>query len=217
MTRAGVHRLTLNDLPLLLEIQAATLPDTLSARLGTRFNALFHRSMLEEEEYLCFGYFVDGSPVGYLSCTSNTQQLLRSAFRRKMPQFITTLTRELLSNMRLWRLAARIAYSVATGRGEPASAVHAEFLSIGVLPSFRGRRDGTTGAHVSVASLLLERALAALGERGVRAVKACVTPDNAVANGFYKKNAFVFQNRIHRFGLAAYLYVRALDPALGRP
>ncbi|MGH7694255.1 MAG: hypothetical protein ACRENH_04710, partial [Gemmatimonadaceae bacterium] len=97
MTRTGMHRLTLDDLPLLLQIQAQTLPDTLSARLGLRFNVLFHRSMLSEDQYLCYAYFVDGSPVGYLSCTPDTQQLLRSAVRRQLPRYVVTLASALVN------------------------------------------------------------------------------------------------------------------------
>lgn len=215
MTRAGVHRLTLDDLPLLLQIQTRTLPDTLSARLGVPFNTLFHRSMLGEEQYLCFGYFVDGSLVGYLSCTPDTQRLLRSAVTHHMAQYFAALTYALVTNRRLWNLAARIAFSVATGRGEPVRDVHAELLSIGVLASFRGRRTGPRGEHVSVASALLQRALAALSQRGSAAVIACVTPDDAVANGFYKKHGFAFRRRIRRFGLGANLYVRDLGPTPG--
>lgn len=213
MTRAGVLRLTLDDLPILLQIQQQTLPDTLSARLGSRFNILFHSSMLADEQYLCFGYFVNDAPVGYLSCTTDTQQLLRSAVRDHVTRYVATLGYELLSNRRIWGLATRIAHSIATGRGEPASDVRAEFLSIGVLPSFRGRVAGP-GTNVSVASALLRHALTALSERGTRAVKACVTPDDGVANGFYKKHGFVFQERIQRFGLAANLYVRELLPEI---
>lgn len=215
MTRRGVHRLTLDDLPLLLTIQAQTLPDTLSARLGTSFNVLFHRSMLGEEQYLCYGYFVDGSIVGYLSCTPDTQHLLRSAVRHRMPRYIATLAYEVLSTPRLWGLAARIAFSVMTGRGEPASDVRGEFLSIGVLSSFRGRKAAPQGTSMSIASALLEHGLTSLSQRGTSSVKACVTPDDAAANGFYRKHGFDFQSRIRRFGLTANLYVRQLNPTIG--
>lgn len=215
MTRTGVHRLTLDDLPLLLTIQAQTLPDTLSARLGESFNVLFHRSMLREEQYLCYGYFVDGSVVGYLSCTPDTQHLLRSAVWHRMPRYIATLPYALLSNPRSWGLAARIAFSVVTGRGEPASDVRAEMLSIGVLSSLRGRKAGPTGANMSIASVLLERGLMSLSERGSSAVKACVTPDDGAANGFYQKHGFDFQSRIRRFGLTANLYVSRLNKSIG--
>jgi len=210
MTRRGVHRLTLDDLPALLQIQAQTLPDTLSARLGSRFNALFHESMLADGQYLCYAYFVDGAPVGYLSCTPDTQRLLRSAVRRRMPRYAAALAYALLNPMR-WGLASRIAISVVTGRGEPARDVRAEFLSIGVLSSFRGRQAAPDGTHMSVASTLLEHALASLRERGSVTVKACVTPDDGTANGFYRKHGFDFRSRILRFGLAANLYVRRLD------
>ncbi len=211
MTRRGVHRLTLDDLPVLLQIQAQTLPDTLSARLGSRFNALFHESMLADELYLCYAYFVDGAPVGYLSCTPDTQRLLRSAVRRRMPRYAATLAYALLSNPMIWGLASRIALSVVTGRGEPASDVRAEFLSIGVLSSFRGRQAAPDGTHMSVASTLLEHTLASLRERRSESVKACVTPDDGAANGFYRKHGFDFRSRIRRFGLEANLYVRRLD------
>jgi ribosomal protein S18 acetylase RimI-like enzyme len=215
MTRTGVHRLTLDDLPLLLTIQAQTLPDTLSARLGTSFNVLFHRSMLGEEQYLCYAYFVDGSPVGYLSCTPDTQQLLRTAVRHRMPRYAATLAYALLSKPRLWGLAARIGLSVMTGRGEPASDVRAELLSIGVLSSFRGRKAGPHGTNMSIASALLERALTSLSQRRSSSVKACVTPDDGAANGFYQKHGFDFQSRIRRFGLTANLYVRHLNKPIG--
>jgi len=211
MTRRGVHRLTLDDLPVLLQIQTQTLPDTLSARLGFRFNALFHESMLSDEQYLCYAYFVDGTPVGYLSCTPDTQRLLRSAVRSRMPRYAATLTYALFSKPDLWGLASRIALSVVTGRGEPASDVRAELLSIGVLASFRGRNSAPDGTRVSVASTLLERALESLRERGSASVKACVTPDDGAANGFYRKHGFDFRSRIRRFGLTANLYVRQLD------
>jgi len=213
MTRRGVHRLTLEDLPVLLQIQDQTLPNTLSARLGSRFNALFHESMLRDEQYLCYAYFVDGAPVGYLSCTPDTQRLLRSAVGRRMPRYAATLTYTLLSNPMVWGLASRIALSVVTGRGEPAGDVRAEFLSIGVLSSFRGRQAAPDGTHMSVASTLLEHALASLRERRSESVKACVTPDDGTANGFYRKHGFDFRSRIRRFGLAANLYVRRLDTA----
>jgi ribosomal protein S18 acetylase RimI-like enzyme len=215
MTRTGVHRLTLDDLPLLLTIQAQTLPDTLSARLGSCFNVLFHRSMLGEEQYLCFGYFVDGSLVGYLSCTPDTQHLLQSAVRHRMARYFATLVSALLSNPRLWALAARIGLAVVTGRGEPASDVRSEFLSIGVLAAFRGRKAGPPGANMSIASRLLERGLTVLRERGSSSVKACVTPDDRTANGFYQKHGFDFQRRIRRFGLSANLYVRQLNKPIG--
>ena len=215
MTRTGVHRLTLDDLSLLLRIQAQTLPDTLSARLGGRFNALFHRSMLGEEQYLCYGYFVDGSIVGYLACTPDTQHLLQSAVRHRMARYVATLVYALLSNPRLWGLAARIGLSVVTGRREPASDVRAELLSMGVLASFRGRKAGPPGTNMSIASTLLLRGLTALRERGSSSVKACVTPDDRTANGFYEKHGFDFRSRIRRFGLTANLYVRQLNKPIG--
>ncbi len=215
MTRAGVRRLTLDDLPLLLQIQAQTLPDTLSARLGERFNVLFHSSMLREDQYLCHGFFVDGSPVGYLSCTPDTQRLLRSAVRRQWPRYMVTLAYALLGSSRARRLTPRIALAVVTGSGEPASDVRAEMLSIGVLPSFRGRKAAPPGTNMSIASALLEHALASLRERGSRSVKACVTTDDETANGLYRKHGFEFQRRISRFGLTANLYVRQLDTSIG--
>ncbi|MGH7694848.1 MAG: GNAT family N-acetyltransferase [Gemmatimonadaceae bacterium] len=217
MTRTGMHRLTLNDLPLLLQIQAQTLPDTLSARLGSRFNVLFHQSMLNEDQYLCYACFVDGSPVGYLSCTPDSQSLLRSAVRRQMPRYVATLAYALLSNARLWGLASRIAFSVVTGRGEPARDVGAELLSFGVLPSFRGRKTAPDGTHTSVAGTLVQRALESLHERGSRSVKACVVPDDETANAFFRKHGFDFESRIRRFGLTANLYVHRLDPPIAAP
>jgi ribosomal protein S18 acetylase RimI-like enzyme len=211
MTRNGLYRLTLDDLDLLLALQKQTLPDTLSARLGSRFNELYHRTMLGNDRFAADGYFASGMLVGYLSYTPDTVSLLRSTLRRHVLAYASALTIALLADPRRWGLVTKIARSVLGGSSEPSPDVHAEFLSIGVLPEFRGQQSGLDGPRISVAGVLLEHALAALRERGIRAVKACVTPSDPTANGFYRKHCFEFQSRVQRFGLCANLYVRELD------
>lgn len=209
MSRTGVQQLTPNDLGILVALQKQTLPDTLSARLGPSFNTLYHRVMLGETLYHCDGYFAAGMLVGYLSYTPNTVRLLRSALQHNTLAFTLTLVRSVVPNPRRWALAARIARSLFGGAPEPAPDVRAELLSIAVSPEYRGRRQASLP---TVASTLLEHALARLRESGVASVKACVTPGDPVANAFYKKHGFQFRHAIQRYGLHAHLYVRELQP-----
>ncbi len=139
MTLTGVRRLTIDDLERLLAVQAVTLPDTMSARFGPRFNALYHRAMLREELYYCDGYFSDGQLVGYLSYTADTFQLLRVTFRRHAAAFVATLAGSLVTQPRRAALLLRIVRLMWVRRPEPAQEIGAELLSIGVLPDFRGR------------------------------------------------------------------------------
>lgn len=216
MTRNGLHRLTLDDFDSLLALQAQTLPDTLSARLGSRFNTLYHRTMLGSDLFLADGYFAHGMLVGYLSYTENTVGLLRSTLRDHVIPYGSAITLALLADPRRWDLVTRIARSVQGGVPEPAQDVKAELLSIAVVPEFRGRQSAADGPRMRVASALLEHALAVLRERGVRAVKACVTPSDPRANGFYRVHCFTFESKVQRFGLFAHLYLRRLDARSNR-
>ena len=115
MTRNGLHRLTLDDLDSLLALQAQTLPDTLSARLGSHFNTLYHRTMLGSDLFLADGYFAHGMLVGYLSYTENTVALLRSTLRDHVIPYGSAITLALLADPRRWGLVTRIARSVLGG------------------------------------------------------------------------------------------------------
>jgi hypothetical protein len=196
------------DLPDLLALQRETLPDTMSARLGERFNAVYHRTMLASDDYFCDGYFVDGRLVGYLSYTADTMHLLRSVFRRNLPAYARALVRDVLRDPRRLGLVFRVARSVAQRPAQRSRVVAAELLSVGVLPAFRGRRIVNGGVR-SVADMLLRSALATLRARGVAAVVLVSKPVHVdpVPHRFVRKYSFRSGGPVRRFGSDAELYV----------
>jgi hypothetical protein len=206
-----VRRLASSDLPALLALQRQVLPDTMSARLGPRFNVLYHQTMLASDDYLCDGCFVDGLLVGYLSYTADTMRLLRGVFRRSLAAYARALLGDLLRRPQTLRLIYRVARSVVAQRAEPGPSVPAELLSVGVLPAFRGRRPGS-GNDRSVADMLLGSALNALRARGADAVLLVSKPAHVdpVPHRFVRKYAFASAGPVRRFGIDAEMYVLKL-------
>lgn len=212
MSEHRVRRLTTTDLAALLTLQQQVLPDTMSARLGRRFNEVYHATMLASDDYLCDGYFVDGQLVGYLSYTADTIRLLRRVFRRNLLSYVRALAVDVIRNPRLLVLIARVGRSVVAPSAEPGSRVPAELLSVGVLPALRGVREAG-GATRSVADTLLHSALAALRERGIATLHLVAKPVHVdpVPHRFVRKYGFRAAGPVRRFGIDAERYVLQLN------
>lgn len=202
-----MRRLTPTDLAALLALQKQVLPDTMSARLGRRFNEVYHETMLASADYLCDGYFVDDTLVGYLSYTTDTVRLLRGVFRRNFFKYLWAMSADVVRDPRRAVSILRIGRSIAASKAQPGINVTAELLSVGVLPALRGARR--EGAHPSVADALLHSALAALRARGVSSLFLVVKPVgiDPVPHRFVRKYGFSSAGSVRRFGIEAEMYV----------
>jgi hypothetical protein len=217
MSEAFIRRLGLRDLDELLALQRQVLPDTMSARLGRRFNDVYHATMLNSDDYFCDGYFVGGELVGYLSYTANTMHLLRDVLRRNVLSYIGALVVDAVREPRTLGLIFRVARSVLVPSVEPSPSVTAELLSVGVLPAFRGGRGATKNATARpVSDALLNNALATLRSRGVTAVRLVSKPVHVdpIPDRFVRKNAFTHVGPVRRFGLDGEMYVLNLAEAM---
>jgi ribosomal protein S18 acetylase RimI-like enzyme len=203
-----IRRLGPRDRSELLALQRQVLPDTMSARLGCRFNDVYHETMLKSDDYLCDGYFVDGQLVGYLSYTANTMHLLRHVLRRNILSYLGALVMDAVREPRTLGLILRVARSVLVPSREPSPGVTAELLSVGVLPEFRGSRGKDATAR-PIADDLLNNAIATLRARGVTAVRLVSKPVHVdpIPHRFVRKNAFTSVGAVRRFGLDGEMYV----------
>lgn len=208
MSETFVRRVGLRELDDLLALQQRVLPDTMSARLGRRFNDVYHATMLKSDDYICDGYFVDGQLVGYLSYTANTMHLLRDVLRRNILSYVSAIIVDALREPRTLGLIFRVARSVLIPSAEPRPDVTAELLSVGVLPEFRGGRGKDTTVR-PVADALLNNALATLRARGVTSVRLVSKPVHVdpIPHRFVRKNAFTSVGPVRRFGLDGEMYV----------
>jgi hypothetical protein len=202
-----IRRLEQRDLDQLLALQQQVLPDTMSARLGRRFNEVYHETMLQSDDYICDGYFVDGELVGYLSYTADTMQLLRDVLRRNLVTYARALIVDAIREPRTLGLIFRVARSVITPSPEPSPTVTAELLSVGVLQGFRGSQAGRATPPVS--DVLLNNALSTLRARGVTSVRLVSKPVHVdpIPHRFVRKNAFTSVGSVRRFGLDGEMYV----------
>jgi len=184
----------------------------MSARLGPRFNAVYHQTMLASTDYLCDGYFANGQLVGYLSYTADTARLLRDVFRRNVARYALALIIDVGTDPRRLGQILRVARAVLFPTNSPEPSVTAELLSVGVLPALRGER-GATGQQSSVASSLLRSAVAALRARGVAALHLVAKPVHVdpVPHRFVRKYGFTSAGPVRRFGIDAEMYVLNLD------
>jgi len=208
VSSSSIRRLERRDLDQLLALQQQVLPDTMSARLGRRFNEVYHQTMLQSDDYICDGYFVEGALVGYLSYTANTMRLLRAVLRRNLVSYAYALVVDAIREPRTLGLIFRVARSVVLPAVEPGPTVTAELLSVGVLPPFRGSQPGRANTR-PVADSLLNNALATLRARGVTAVCLVSKPVHIdpIPHRFVRKNAFTSVGSVRRFGLDGEMYV----------
>ncbi len=210
--RDGIRRLTPDDIGALLEIQEATLPDTMAARLGERFNVLYFRSVLEEP--LCFvdGYYSDGRLVGFLAYSPAASEMLRRVVRRRRMRFAAATSAGLLLSPSSLGVVMRIVMAILARVPEPGSEIGAEMLSMGVLAEFRGRRD-VHGRSVRVAHDLVQHAFSVLCANGARKVKAFVKLEEAdpVAKRFWLREGCTLAARARRFGIEAELLIKDLS------
>lgn len=208
MNSSFIRRLDKRDLHQLLALQQQVLPDTMSARLGRRFNEVYHETMLQNDDYICDGYFVDGELVGYLSYTADTMRLLRDVLRRNFVSYARALIVDAIREPRTLGLIFRVARSVITPSPEPSPTVTAELLSVGVLPGFRGSQAGSVTSR-PVSDILLNNALTALRARGVTSVRLVSKPVHVdpIPHRFVRKNAFTSVGSVRRFGLDGEMYV----------
>lgn len=204
----GPRALGRDDIPALIALARAALPDTMASRLGPRFAARYFRALLGAHEVQVEGYFRDGALVGFIIYTADVREALRLVFRRHAPAFTLALLPALLSPRRL-AYVVRIALTVLAGRREAGDDVAAELLSIGLLPEARG--PGVAGRQ-GVAGALLDRACQHLAARGVGEVKVFCKPEEMepVANRFVRREGFERRGRVVRFGIPSTLYVKAL-------
>jgi hypothetical protein len=202
-----IRRLEQRDLDQLLALQQQVLPDTMSARLGRRFNEVYHETMLQRDDYICDGYFVDGELVGYLSYTADTMQLLRDVLRRNFVTYARALIVDAIREPRTLGLIFRVARSVITPSPEPSPTVTAELLSVGVLQGFRGSQTGRATPPVS--DVLLNNAISTLRARGVTSVRLVSKPVHVdpIPHRFVRKNAFTSVGSVRRFGIDGEMYV----------
>jgi hypothetical protein len=208
----GIRRLTAEDIAILLDIQKATLPDTMAARLGERFNALYFRSVLEERHCFTDGYFVDGRLVGFLAYSATASAMLRAVVQRHRLGFAMATLIGLLRSPATLGAVLRIAMSILARRPEPGSEIEAEMLSLGVRPEFRGRRD-VDGRIVRVAHELVQHAFGVLRASGASRVKAFVKLEEIepVARAFWTREGCTFVARVRRFGIDANFLIKDLS------
>ena len=207
----GARALAEHDIPALILLARASLPDTMAARLGERFAVRYFRALLAEAEVRVDGYFIEGTLVGFIIYTEDVVAALRSAYLKHAAAFTWALLPALLSPTRL-AYVIRIAAAVLAGGGEAGDEVRAELLSIGLLKERRGAAAEGKRSRINVSHELVERACAYLRGLGVREVKVFCKPEEEepVANGFVKKEGFELRGRVTRFGIPTNLYVRRL-------
>ncbi len=215
MTYTGTRPLADHDIPALIILARASLPDTMASRLGERFAVRYFRALLAEAEVQIDGYFLNGSLVGFIIFTEDVVAALRSAYLKHAIAFTWALLPALLSPTRL-AYVVRIAVAVLAGGGEAGDEVRAELLSIGLLREVRGASAVRQPGAVNVARLLVDRACSYLKEVGVTEVKVFCKPeeDEPIANAFVKKEGFQLRGRVTRFGIPTNLYVKSLSPGL---
>lgn len=208
----GIRRLTPDDIDALLGIQETTLPDTMAARLGDRFNLLYFRSVLEES--LCFvdGYYSHGRLVGFLAYSPAASEMLRRVVRRNQMRFVGATAAGLLVSPSSLGVVLRIVMAILVRVPEPGSEIEAEMLSMGVLTDFRGRQE-VDGRTVRVAHELVQHAFSVLRSNGARRVKAFVKLEEAdpVARRFWFREGCTLVGRARRFGIEAELLVKDLS------
>ncbi len=211
MTDQGARRLTPLDIPALIDLARAALPDTMASRLGDRFAVRYFHALLAEAPVLVDGSFLEGRLVGFIIYTDDVAAALRSAYLKHAASFAWALLPALFSPTRLGYIL-RIGATVLAGLGEAGDEIPAELLSLGLLPEARARVLGPQRPEVRVAHELVQRACAYLAGLGVARVKLFCKPEEVepIANRFFQKEGFEIRGRVRRFGIPANLWVKQL-------
>ena len=209
--RRGVRPLVVADIPALLALARDAIPDTMAARLGSRFAYRYHQALLEEPDLHLDGYFDGETLLGFIVYSHNVREALRSAFRRHAFTFGSALCLSLLHPARL-AFVLRIAGSVLGRLPEPGMEIRAELLTIAVRPHARGRSDWRRSRGLNVPHALIERAFTYLRGRGATEAKVFCKPEavDPAANGFVRKEGFVLRGHVVRWGITTNLYVKSL-------
>lgn len=210
----GVRQLRMDDIPALLALASDEIPDTMAARLGPRFAERYHHALLEEPTLRLDGCFVGGELVGFIVYSHDAREALRSAFARHRFTFAFALCVTFFSPRQVAYLI-RIAITVLGSAAEPGADVPAELLTIAVRRKLRGAAAQSRERRMNVPHELITGAFEYLRARGIKQVKVFCKPEEVepIANGFVRKEGFVFRERGTRYGIPTNLYVRALDGA----
>ncbi len=213
----GVRALGADDIPALLALAHEAIPDTMASRLGARFSERYHHALIDEPDLHLDGYFERGELLGFVVYSHDVREALRSAFRRHRLTFAAALVRSLLSPRRVGYML-RIAGSILGRRPEPGMEIRAELLTIAVQRRVRGGNESRRRGGTNVPHVLIERAFAYLGARGVREVKLFCRPtsEDPAANGFVRKEGFEMRGEVVRWGIRTNLYVRSIGARDGQ-
>ncbi len=210
-----IRPLTVADIPELERVQAATLPGSLPQAFGPRFFRVYMEALLADSRFFGDGFFWDDRMAGFLTYTSDSSALFRTALRRRFLAFATAAARGSLTSPTRMASALGALAGVLTAGREPGSDVLAELLSYGVLPEFRRSSAFFTEQGIHVSRELLHQAFANLYRAGAPSVKIFIQPDPFIQS-FYAREGFHYIGFVSRLGLHGRLGVRQLSAADGQ-
>jgi hypothetical protein len=208
-----VRRLGLSDIPDIQDVERRALPDTLSARFGRAFSALYYRTLMADPRFFCIGCEATEHGqtrlVGFLTYSPNVPALLRDTLRRHVLRYLAVLAVGILAQPSRVRPILQIARGLFA-RADPES-VNSELLTIALLHEARGPR-GPSGERVSASHELTQSACDHLAALGATRVMVMCKPAEPIANKFVQNEGFRPAGEARRFGEFARRYVKNLQP-----
>lgn len=188
---AAIRPMKETDVHRIAELHAAAMGNSLWAQLGERFLRNLYRALLITPQFLGFVYESEGQIEGFIAGSTNTGNMMKSAFVRRGPQ----LGISAMLGLKKWSVAKKL---IQTARYFNQSSSHldieipAESLFCSFTPATRGKR---ISGHINK---VLFDTLAALGHP---TVKITTETDNVGANrqlrswGFVDRGNFMFYGK----------------------
>ena len=178
-------------------IHERVLHDSIYTQLGRAFLEYYYTRLLDNPDFLCHVYTIDGKVTGFLASTSAASHVFLRQIVRDPVRLIRTIGKAVVRDpAKLVILASAAKFLLADRPRFPVTA-DGEVLSLAVLPEYRAtelRADGGVRPtefferhRAFVAGELFDAAVSALAARGVRDIKVMTGSNNRASNRFYEK------------------------------
>ncbi len=180
MARA-IRRATLDDLPAMARIHAASGTPGLLADLGEPFlRDLYYRGILSSPLGRAFVLTSDGAVVGFVTAATDSTRLFSAIFRRNLPRSVGAVARASCRHPRVARSFLETVLVVA--RKKEAANVPAEIVSLEVSVPYQHRGFGYALLATAVQDLRADPA--------ARSIKARILADHREVERLYEALGF---------------------------
>ena len=189
--------MTKGELRDVAEIHYTCLNDSFLSSLGINFLIALYGELINSQYGVCYIYKENSKVVGFITGTTNTNQLFKELILKSWRKFTPTVLKQAIVRPKIFLNAMQtIFYPTKAKVG-----TDAELLSIVVLHEYRRKRIGNK---------LVEKLITYFKNNKVDRLKVIVDKGNAPANKFYQNRGFEFARIVRMYGKEMNFYVHDL-------